>query len=565
MHYNRRLKASSKGGPLAEYMPLLAGIAIVAIVAVNLVGITVTDVFDTVAEEIGFPGGTSPGGSGPGGSDALGVPGAVVSPSGGFCPPAGWSYRSGQDYYWVTGVVTQRPVLEVFDSVTTEWDPPSLPEPALGAGYMDKMYIESEHEQLHWPEHIYPILIGWHAFTDRYVVPASLPTPAADCPPGNDGSGGVGTSGPTPPSGAGGVLMGTPGPDTLNLNGIDDEVVGLEDNDVMQGWQSGSVDEIFNGGPGDDEMHGEGGSDTYYFSPGHGSDYVMDFTGSSDSFFFDGIMSLQVEITANGNDLVIKTGSGDSINWAGPLRSTNASIYMIESMIFEDRTLSGKELIQMGVQQSVDDAQSGDVLMSTVYDDKWIIRSDTPSVDIYDNLSNNDTLVFPDFDLDDVTFAYAGGGIYQPSVRINLPNGNDVFINRHAQFGSRSVERIVFRDQVVTQEEFSRKYISDQSETGYIMGLSGDDTYVWRPGDTPFEIEERSGNDVFDLTATNFSEWTFSSDNARYSQESLLMEHSSGVRLIINEAYTSPANQVETFQFNDQAVTWAQMEVIAPR
>lgn len=566
----RHLVTNAKGGPLAEYMPLLAGIGMLSIVAINTLGFDITSIFRTTSDRLatnitgpGGPGGSGNGSGGPGGAGV--IPGSLISPTGGFCPPSGWSYSPVNDYYWVPGVVTQRPVLELFDLVTTEWDPPTLPQPALGADYMDKMYINSAQEQLHWPDHVHPILIGWHAFRGRYVVPANaIEPPAADCPAGNDGSGGVGAGGPTPPSG-GGTLMGTPGDDTLNLNGIDREVIGLAGNDTITGWGAGSIDEIFNAGPGDDDIRGGEGSDTYIFEPGHGTDYVLDFTGGNDVFFFEDMYSFEMSVTPNGNDLRIETSPGNIINWAGPLRLSNASIYMIEDMVFEDRTISGRDLVQMGVQQSVENASAGSNLMTTPYNDTWVIRSSTPSVNIYDNLSNDDTLVFPDHNLSEVTFSYAGGGASSPSVRINLPGGNSVFINRHAQFTTRSVENMIFRDQVVTEADFREKYIRDQQATGEVIGLSGGDIYTWAPGQTPYTIYEVGGSDIFDLTSTARSEWTFASNNANFGQESLLMDHVSGARLVVRETYNSSGRQIESFQFSDQTLTWAQMAVIAPR
>ena len=69
-------------------------------------------------------------------------------------------------------------------------------------------------------------------------------------------------------------MYGEKGRDTMNGGSGDDEMYGGEDKDIL------------NGGEGDDLMDGGPGVDTFVFEPGHGNDYIMDFTSGVDKIDF---------------------------------------------------------------------------------------------------------------------------------------------------------------------------------------------------------------------------------------------------------------------------------------
>ena len=79
----------------------------------------------------------------------------------------------------------------------------------------------------------------------------------------------------------------------------DDELIGDAGNNRLRG---GAGDDIIEGGAGDDKLYGGSGDDVFVFRPGHGVDWIADFT--------------------NGDDVILLRGfslsKSDVMNSAGP-------------------------------------------------------------------------------------------------------------------------------------------------------------------------------------------------------------------------------------------------------
>ena len=82
------------------------------------------------------------------------------------------------------------------------------------------------------------------------------------------------------------AMYGEQGRDIMNGGAGDDEMYGGEDKDTL------------NGGEGDDWLDGGPGDDTFVFEPGHGNDYIMDFTSGDmiDLTAFDNITAINTNL-----------------------------------------------------------------------------------------------------------------------------------------------------------------------------------------------------------------------------------------------------------------------------
>jgi Ca2+-binding RTX toxin-like protein len=139
----------------------------------------------------------------------------------------------------------------------------------------------------------------------------------------------------TPDAGAE-TIIGTPGPDLLDGNdGESDTIAGLQEDDVINGGDEvGSEGDGLFGGPGDDEVNGEGGDDLVLGGPGDddlsggdGDDYVL---GGDGDDLLDG---------DDGEDLLIGDGGGCGSDVAVPVGATTA--VELEPCVQGDDTLNG--------------------------------------------------------------------------------------------------------------------------------------------------------------------------------------------------------------------------------
>ena len=119
------------------------------------------------------------------------------------------------------------------------------------------------------------------------------------------------------------VLYGGAGNDRLFGGPGDDQLFGEEGNDSMRG---GAGFDTLNGGSGNDTLFGSINADVFVFEDGHGDDQIADFHATNDSEKID-LSSVTAitnfsdlmdnHITQSGGNVVIDTGSGNSITLIG--------------------------------------------------------------------------------------------------------------------------------------------------------------------------------------------------------------------------------------------------------
>ncbi|UOO78289.1 calcium-binding protein [Neisseria sp. Dent CA1/247] len=117
-------------------------------------------------------------------------------------------------------------------------------------------------------------------------------------------------------------------------NGAHNRLSGLAGDDRLIG-KGGS--DVLDGGFGNDYLDGGSGNDTYVFNLGYGKDVICDFdtqAGNCDVLDFGkGILSSDLTLGRNGNDLTVKVNSSDSLTILDWFKS---SAYHIESFNFDD-------------------------------------------------------------------------------------------------------------------------------------------------------------------------------------------------------------------------------------
>ena len=98
----------------------------------------------------------------------------------------------------------------------------------------------------------------------------------------------------------------------LDASNFEFSTVGDADNDTITG---GADNDTIDGRGGDDSMTGGAGEDTFVFGSSHGNDTITDFTDGEDLIDLSQLTGISgfsdlTSVTADGNDVVIDTGSG---------------------------------------------------------------------------------------------------------------------------------------------------------------------------------------------------------------------------------------------------------------
>ncbi|MFB3884943.1 MAG: calcium-binding protein [Thermodesulfobacteriota bacterium] len=172
-----------------------------------------------------------------------------------------------------------------------------------------------------------------------------------------------------------GVLHGGPGNDTLTgNNGSDLLVGGLGDDTLVGEYHSFAPGgDILDGGPGNDSLQGGEGRDLYLFDHGYGEDTVSDFdtiTGNVDTLkFASDIARSDVEITRNWNTLVFRIrGTADQVLVPSGIAKSPRQVERIE---FGDGTvLTGDEVTAISEEirgTSGNDAVTGSSIRDRIY------------------------------------------------------------------------------------------------------------------------------------------------------------------------------------------------------
>ncbi|MGB3408012.1 MAG: tandem-95 repeat protein, partial [Jannaschia sp.] len=303
-----------------------------------------------------------------------------------------------------------------------------------------------------------------------------------------------------------------------------------------------SAAETFAGGPGDDEIDGGAGNDTYLFARGDGRDVITD-TGGIDDIRITGYAPGDLVISRpvpSREELLLSFGDGsDSILLRGGIDSGNN----INTITFSDGTVVTRDQITARVvgrgtplndtitgtsaSETIEPGQGDDFVTAGGGTDTYVFRRGD-GADFIGSGSGFAVLRLPDHDPDDVTVVRL-----EDQLLIRMSGGDEIFTatNWGSNVSFRLVQSISFRDGTV----WSRADIDANLETGgggqndvlyafsgtldggpgndYLDGGSRSNTYVFERGD---------GRDVIDdLTSSiSYSDRIelngYTSDEARY-------------------------------------------------
>ncbi|MDP2324478.1 MAG: putative Ig domain-containing protein, partial [Gammaproteobacteria bacterium] len=114
------------------------------------------------------------------------------------------------------------------------------------------------------------------------------------------------------------IVQGDTGDDLLTGTNVQDRLYGYEGNDVLR---AGEGNDTLTGGLNDDLLEGGAGADMYVFNRGDGNDVIIDSGADYDAnilSFGSGIGAEDISAQRDGDDLLVRYGTGDSIrirNW----------------------------------------------------------------------------------------------------------------------------------------------------------------------------------------------------------------------------------------------------------
>jgi Ca2+-binding RTX toxin-like protein len=290
-------------------------------------------------------------------------------------------------------------------------------------------------------------------------------------------------------------------------------LVGTDGDDQIVGFDN--RDDTLAGGKGSDALSGGSGNDTYKFNIGDGQDSIYDSAGNDTLAFGTGITQDKVTFTSDGDNLIARLSTGDSIVILGGLGATPVenftfsdgsalTLTAVKALISAAKDMSGQDAIDMGAlgAGATVEATAGNDLITIVNNGTLLFRAG----DGIDRLRLPDqwwsvsqfTIGFPDLTSTDVTVRFADG------------NSGDAIIS----FGSVSDELIIpgilyginnnasftlsFADGVSwSNAQLLTKVVSAQGASGspLILGTSGNDTIAAGAG--THEIRGNGGNDTF--------------------------------------------------------------------
>ena len=298
----------------------------------------------------------------------------------------------------------------------------------------------------------------------------------------------------------------------------------------------GDSSETLSGGLGNDYLSGDGGSDTYIFNRGDGSDIILENgAGSTDRLEIRGYLPSEVILSqvGSGTDLRIQfVGTNDQIvvvdtldeNFINQVEEiafddgTIWSMATVRDTVFANATTSGDDTI---VSHGSDDTLSGgvgnDYLSGRYGSDTYIFNRGDGNDIILDNRSGSaDRIELRGYTPGEVVLSQVGVG---PNLRIQFDNSTDQIIVRGTldDASTNQIEEIAFdngtvwsiasvRDMVVASATTSGDVLIVGTDTDdmlsgdvgndFLSGHNGSDTYIFNRGDGSDIILENGGGDA---------------------------------------------------------------------
>ncbi len=276
--------------------------------------------------------------------------------------------------------------------------------------------------------------------------------------------------------------------------------------------RSTDQDDTFLGGTGDDHLEGRGGSDTYRYASGDGSDYILDAGGAGDvdALALTDLESSNVELRHSGYDLFVRDlTTGQEIRVESEFY--NGAQYGIEEIRFAggtvwDRARITSEAWFRGTEAN-DDIRStdqndtivggkgNDYLEGRTGSDVYRYASGDGSDEINDagSSSDVDTIALTNLDPEAITLRRDGVHLFITEVATGVEIKVDNQFYSNEQYG---IERLAFADGTIWDRTRIALEIGATHGTrgdDVIIGLVGEDTIFAGRGDD--RLDGGSGND----------------------------------------------------------------------
>lgn len=244
---------------------------------------------------------------------------------------------------------------------------------------------------------------------------------------------------------------------TLYGKGGNDTLIGANGNDTLYG---GDGNDTLIGNKGDDFLHGGDGKDTYIFNRGDGNDTIQEnkeFSQAKDIIKFNNISSKDISITKEEDDVTINYTNKDSV-LIKDLLAPNYMANHIKEFIFKDKTLTKKELLNLGI-----------TIKASKYEDE------------IQGYQGNDTIIGSK-EMDDISGNKGDDIIYGNDGKDDLygNDGNDTL------YGGKGDDNI--------QGNKGNDTIDGGVGNDTLNGGSGDDIYLFKKGDGKDTLEDHSFN-----------------------------------------------------------------------
>jgi Ca2+-binding RTX toxin-like protein/pimeloyl-ACP methyl ester carboxylesterase len=165
------------------------------------------------------------------------------------------------------------------------------------------------------------------------------------------------------------IISGGDGDDVINADWGDDILDGGAGNDTLN---ASYHNDVITGGTGNDTLNGGSGDDTYIFNAGDGQDTISDWSGIDKIVFGAGITQSQLQVSQlNSNDIIINLTDEQGVLTGDKLTLAYAftySGYAIETLEFNDGSVIDNAALQV-LAGTLEGTSSDDVLVGSRQDD----------------------------------------------------------------------------------------------------------------------------------------------------------------------------------------------------
>lgn len=527
-------RQSTKGGPLVEYVILMAAMSVFVMLSLKVLGFQVDEAFRNPHAELDtLTSGTSvvsgevvPDYACSGFACTARNPALVAKNNKGFCPPPGytWSWDQYHQEWTLPGVAAQDPTLRLFigGRVTTFEGPERT----------DIVDVPNVTSINWWGDYIGITLFIWDTWEwTKQFGPNDLQPPigngtncsnviaAADSTAGADAYAPYFTS-----SNSDQFLKGTPGRDNLDMNsGSYIGVIGFQFPDTI-GDTTG--DDIIIPGPGDDAVTDRGGADTYVYKSGDGND---SYTPNSSISNRDKVVLLDIS-SAN------TTPSGTDVNNAGlNLRFSNGQTLTLDfvffgtsrrlqSIQFTDKTLVQDQIQDWLVESEKPPQGSSGTVKGTELADHYfhtVPQDGSYKIDNLDSGSTQDILTFTDQTFSGASLAIAR---FSPDLIIHTDDGDAVTIKNQFTTSPRwGVKTLSFTDTTPTWQQVRDRAANDAKKSGGTVYLTQYDENIVHTASTDPSFSFRSYSTLGETDTLTFTETEYANATFKSSGEDLLV------------------------------------------